>query len=676
MSFFLSKILYNKSTLTYKILFFMQTKKAFTLIEMIIVVSILALLAVVGMSYQWAQNQKVQNTKTVWDLGTLNNSIASYLEEKWTLPDPKWNKNYFLSGSQYAHDETTAFWVHWFVTQNLLPKKYLNYLPLDPRTNQYYAYWKTIDNKYYEVAWVLNVEWDYITKLQWNYPGDNWPYSLIREYNWPNFISDKSKQSFPYNPEERILVWKINTYSWSVTITWDWYMISWAQILNHTLVEWDTITVSDWGSATIFFSDWSQSVLWESWQESKLTLASMEFKSEDNLLTNIQLALDSGTLWTKATNLNSDGSDFEVYTTDIAAAVRWTIFWIQKNKSSNETILTVKQWTVEIKKIKKENAWAPTPIDNIAELVISIKENKINKENIIIDDNTVINEWWHSLIKVIDPSTSKTIKKEYNIDTINLTIPELPEIEAEAFTTNVNLKIDTKIDTLKTVQEEEDKILKEVEVKSVYWELYAFADFNDWENLKMKVINWNDIIPASSLSTVVGELASVATAVVGELVSVDWWSDTDDTDNTVWVLIDNDWNHDFIEYSGLDLWNKFTIVMNAKLNWTWTWARYLFNANWNKLYITYNDDERVYELRYKKENSSVTKEITLNDNYYEITAKFNRDYTENNINIDGNTIELEIKDFNSINNIYIGSKDEDTSKQLNNVINYIKIYTN
>jgi len=30
----------------------MQTKKAFTLIEMIIVVSILALLAVVGMSYQ------------------------------------------------------------------------------------------------------------------------------------------------------------------------------------------------------------------------------------------------------------------------------------------------------------------------------------------------------------------------------------------------------------------------------------------------------------------------------------------------------------------------------------------------------------------------------------------------------------------------------------------------
>jgi hypothetical protein len=48
----------------------------------------------------------------------------------------------------------------------------------------------------------------------------------------------------------------------------------------------------------------------------------MEFKSDDNLLTNIQLALESGTLWTKATNLNSDGSDFEVYTTDTAASVR------------------------------------------------------------------------------------------------------------------------------------------------------------------------------------------------------------------------------------------------------------------------------------------------------------------------------------------------------------------
>jgi hypothetical protein len=52
----------------------------------------------------------------------------------------------------------------------------------------------------------------------------------------------------------------------------------------------------------------------------------MEFVSEDNLLTNIKLVLNSGELWTKATHLNSDDprgkSNFEVYTTDIAASVR------------------------------------------------------------------------------------------------------------------------------------------------------------------------------------------------------------------------------------------------------------------------------------------------------------------------------------------------------------------
>ena len=48
---------------------------------------------------------------------------------------------------------------------------------------------------------------------------------------------------------------------------------------------------------------------------------------ENNLTTKIKLFLSSGTLFTKATALNSD-SDFEVYTADTTAAVRWTIFSI------------------------------------------------------------------------------------------------------------------------------------------------------------------------------------------------------------------------------------------------------------------------------------------------------------------------------------------------------------
>ena len=326
----------------------MQAKKAFSFVEIIIVVSIIALLTVVWISYQWAQNQNTKNTKAIWDLGTLNNSLLSYMEVEKTLPLPKWNKNYFTKVAEYSHSATWAYWVHGFVTQDLLPNKYLNYLPLDPRTNQYYAYWKTLDNNFYEVAWVLKENWEYISKVQWNYPADNWPYSLIREYNWADFVSDNSKISFPYNPEERILVWKINNYTGTVKITWEnnSYIISDSNwLLSHTLIEWDTIETWDTSSTTIFFSDWSQSVLEEN---SKLVLKELKFKEKDNLLTRVNLFLESGTLWTKATSLNSENwtSDFEVYTDDTTAAVRWTIFSIKDNWST--TSVTVVKWKVKV----------------------------------------------------------------------------------------------------------------------------------------------------------------------------------------------------------------------------------------------------------------------------------------------------------------------------------------
>ncbi len=391
---------------------FMQTKKAFTFVEIIIVISIIALLAVVWLSYQWAFDQKAQNTKVIWDVATINNSILAYLEEKKDLPDPQWNKNYFGTWSEYSHDVSTAFWVHGFVTETLLPKKYLNYLPLDPRTNQYYAYWKTIDNKFYEVAWVLNIEWVYTAKVMWNYSWEIWPYSLIREYNWPNFVSNNSTFSFPYNPEERLLVAKIDNFSWTVTINWkdNSYSISDSdQVLDHTLVEWDTITVLAWGLATIFYSDWSQSFLWDSSSESKLTLANMQFVEDDNLITRIQVALNSWTLWTKATNLNPDKSNFEVYTQDTSASVRWTIFWVKANSSTSTTITVIK-WEVEAKKISQDYR------DNFIE---KIKNSLLKLESI---SNWTISTWETYNGSELTPPTEEPFSANTNFEIENISI--------------------------------------------------------------------------------------------------------------------------------------------------------------------------------------------------------------------------------------------------------------
>jgi hypothetical protein len=48
----------------------------------------------------------------------------------------------------------------------------------------------------------------------------------------------------------------------------------------------------------------------------------MKYKSDNNLLTKISLNLKNGSIWTKATKLNPDGSEFEITTQDATAAVR------------------------------------------------------------------------------------------------------------------------------------------------------------------------------------------------------------------------------------------------------------------------------------------------------------------------------------------------------------------
>jgi hypothetical protein len=51
----------------------------------------------------------------------------------------------------------------------------------------------------------------------------------------------------------------------------------------------------------------------------------MNFVEESNLFTSIKIALNVGSLWTKASKL-SDKSNIEIDTTDLIAAVRGTIF--------------------------------------------------------------------------------------------------------------------------------------------------------------------------------------------------------------------------------------------------------------------------------------------------------------------------------------------------------------
>lgn len=371
-----------------------MSKKWFSFIELIIVVSILLLLAVIGVSISSTYKENTENTRISADIVTLKNSFTQFKENTQWLPLPWGNIGYYDADSNYMHSEAGAFWVHWFLTENILPKNFINYLPIDPRTHQYYAYGKTITNDAFEVSWVVKDNLDYKSTVEGNYNGEGGPLNLIREYNGPDFVFNESIENFPYNPEERVVTWKITSYSGNVTINGS--VSAQDQILAFVLKEWDIINVPQNGYANIYFADGSSSTLGSTSSPSELKIAKMTFKEENNLITKIQLALSIGSLWTQAAKLD-DNSEFEVYTTDTTAAVRGTIFSLSKLAASTNI-------TVESGKVKVAKLAGITSFDALNE--------KISSDSLESYDAPIISAWvtemaeenWES-VTYIDAST-------------------------------------------------------------------------------------------------------------------------------------------------------------------------------------------------------------------------------------------------------------------------------
>ncbi len=285
----------------------------------------------------------MNNTKVVSDTETINNALESYSQENATLPMPWGNTNFFKKDTSYAHSYTwtTTFWVYGSLTEETLAKKYLDVLPLDPRTNSYYSYGKTKVSNEFEIASVQIINWQATAKVTWNYTAETWPYNLIREYNGSNFVYNGSITNLPYNTEELVLT-ATDKYD---NIYREWDTINITSLWEVTKNTDSTIIATDTNWLELFFSDGSVSIIT---MGSNITLEKLSFPKEDNLNTLVKLSLWAGTIWTKATHLNS-GSDFEVYTTDSTAAVRWTIFWVSTDWSTTDTIVV--QWIVEVTKI-------------------------------------------------------------------------------------------------------------------------------------------------------------------------------------------------------------------------------------------------------------------------------------------------------------------------------------
>lgn len=319
--------------------------RAFTFVELLITISILALLSVVGYTAINNKQENTLNTKVTSEVETLKNALLLAKQENKVLPMPDGNNNFYAIDTSYSHDyeNQDTFGVHGFITQSTLAKKYVDVIPVDPRTNSYYAYGKTKWSEMYEIASVIFENHEPKSKVIWDYTAQQGPFNLIREYNGPYFVDDNSLQNFAYNPYEKILTAKVWENSWNISI--NGVNVSSQELENIILVSWDTVHLPEWETATLYFSDGTVSNLWDESQETQLILQNLEFPTQTNLVTKIQLVLESWMIWNKAASLD-DESEFEIYTIDSTAAVRGTIFWVQKNPSNSQIV--VSQWNVAV----------------------------------------------------------------------------------------------------------------------------------------------------------------------------------------------------------------------------------------------------------------------------------------------------------------------------------------
>lgn len=604
----------------------MQTKKAFSFVEIIITISIIALLVVIWISSKSNYDNNMNNTKVISDVETINNAIISYSQETKTLPMPGGNTNFFWADTGYMHsyEDVDTFWVYGSLTEDTIAKKYLDVLPLDPRTNSYYAYGKTKASNKFEIASIQVINDVPTAKVSWNYENENWPLNLIRQYNGSNFVYDGSTNALPYNPEELVLI--VTTADWTI------------------YREWEEINVNAWENLEIFFSDWSVSIIegWASW--AKITLNELNFKWKDNLNTIVKLWLEAGKIWTRATHLNDD-SEFEVYTQDSAAAVRWTIFSVSHTNNEVEII----EWTVEVYK---------TDYPQSLEVTVNKWETP-KKINLLTSPNTTEDS------TITSPEFSDNWKSTDLDDTITWW-----RVTCTKFEWDLN-----------------ECVEHDQELFDDGYKLIAYAPYNEAWDLNMYTRTGTVDLDTENI------IFDCSNWTWPQCTSTWWtfWAIEYDNDNsfvtykdwTRWIYIDNihDTNsgNDKLMYSDIGwLSGDYAIEMSVSRDaLEQDWGRYIFDTQLNYLWLMINklntgdfivmykwdyicsDYDNIHAPKICKLNFKDNFEKIIVENWNKITIWWETFPMSHNINI---------------TDLFIWSK-KDSTWQINWIVDYVKIYS-
>lgn len=220
--------------------------KAFTLVELIVVITILAILGTIAfISLQWYSKDSRDSVR-INDISKLKITLELFSLDAWKYPSPDNSENITYSWWE-------IIWNQWEIWENVVTNlsRNLSEIPIDPLTDKKYVYSTLNNKKEYEILSIY--ESDNITSIVSQANAELWAFVRIDgTYNglyvrdiqnckivWlPSIITSEDLSSWPVILDETTIDSQIITW-WSNRLSyWKIKTLTWLLDINFSIYEW------------------------------------------------------------------------------------------------------------------------------------------------------------------------------------------------------------------------------------------------------------------------------------------------------------------------------------------------------------------------------------------------------------------------------------------------------